>query len=76
MSKYQWIIYLSRYILIDTFITAIVMGIASITVIILKSGTAELERYQMTYGFCIDVMILLLLAEVLHRLNILSIEED
>ena len=48
----------------------------NITVIILKSGTAELERYQMTYGFCIDVMILLLLAEVLHRLNILSIEED
>ena len=65
-----------KEVMIDTFITAIVMGIASITVIILKSGTAELERYQMTYGFCIDVMILLLLAEVLHRLNILSIEED
>ena len=65
-----------KEVMIDTFITAIAMGITSISIIILKSGTAELERYQLLYGFCIDVMIILLLAEVLHRLNILSIEED
>ena len=37
---------------------------------------AEDKRQLDEYGFCIDVMIILLLAEVLHRLNILSIEED
>lgn len=64
-----------KEVMIASFLTAIAMGIASLAVIILLSGTAELERYQMISGFCIDVMIILLLAEVLHRLNILSIEE-
>ena len=39
------------------------------------SGTAELERYKMICGVCVDGMVLLFISEILHRLNILSSEE-
>ena len=40
-----------------------------------QNGTAELERYRMLYGACIDGVLLLFMAELLHRLNILSAED-
>ena len=64
-----------RQILLDTFFCAWLCGAADLTVVLLMSGTAELERYQMIYGTCVDLMILLFVAEILHRLNILSVEE-
>ena len=50
-------------------------GIAHLSAVICLSGTAELERYQMLFGVCIDGMLLLFIAEILHRLKILSEEE-
>ena len=64
-----------RQIMLDSFLCLLLMGMADISAVILLSGTAELERYQMLYGACIDGVLLLFVAEILHRLNILSAEE-
>ena len=64
-----------RQVMLDTFLMLILTGIAHLTAILMLSGTAELERYQMLCGVCIDGMLLLFIAEILHRLNILSAEE-
>lgn len=64
-----------RQIMLDTFLCLLAIGIADITGVICQSGTAELERYQMLYSACVDGILLLFMAEILHRLNILSVEE-
>lgn len=64
-----------RQIMLDTFFCMLVIGIADITAVICLSGTAELERYQMLYGICIDSVIMLFISEILHRTNILASEE-
>lgn len=64
-----------RQIMLDTFLLLLLTGIAHLTAILAVSGTAEMERYQMLCGFCIDGMLLLFVAEILHRLKIFSAEE-
>ena len=64
-----------RQIMLDTFLMLALTGIAHLSAVICLSGTAELERYQMLFGVCIDGMLLLFIAEILHRLKILSEEE-
>ncbi len=61
-----------RQIMLGTFLCLLGIGIADITGVICQSGTAELERYQTLYSSCIDGMLLMFMAEILHRLNILS----
>ena len=63
-----------RQLMLDTFALMMLIGLAEMTAVVCLSGTAELERYAMLYSICIDGMILLFLAEILHRLNILSEE--
>lgn len=63
-----------RQIMLDTFFCLFAMGIVHISHVIVQSGTAELERYQALFSVCIDGMLLLFMAEILHRLNILSEE--
>ncbi len=63
-----------RQLMLDTFALLLLTGLAEMTAVICLSGTAELERYAMLFSVCIDGMILLFLAEILHRLNILSEE--
>ena len=67
-------VFRTRQLMLDTFGLMLLIGLAEMTAVICLSGTAELERYAMLYGICIDGMILLFLAEILHRLNILSEE--
>lgn len=64
-----------RQIMLDTFLLLLFTGLAHLTAIIALSGTAEMERYQMLCGICIDGMLLLFAAEILHRLHIFSAEE-
>lgn len=64
-----------RQIMLDTFLCVLMMGLADLGTVICMSGTAELERYQSLCGGCIDILLLLFVAEILHRLNILSSEE-
>ena len=64
-----------RQVMRDTFICLLFVGIADITAVIFMSGTAELERYEMLYGICIDGVILLFISEILHRTNVLAMEE-
>lgn len=64
-----------RQIMLDTFLCTLLMGLADLGTVICMSGTAELERYQTLCGGCIDILLLLFVAEILHRLNILSNEE-
>jgi len=64
--------YRTRQLMLDTFFLLMLTGIADLAAVLCLSGTAELERYAMLFGICIDGMILMFLAEILHRLNILS----
>lgn len=63
-----------RQIMLDTFFCMLAAGIADMAAVIFLSGTAELERYQMLYGICIDGILMLFISEVLHRTNILAME--
>ena len=64
-----------RQIMLDTFLLMLLTGVLHLSAIICFSGTAEMERYQMLCGVCIDGMLLLFAAEILHRLKIFSAEE-
>lgn len=65
----------ARAVAYDTFWTFMAAGLAHMAYIILRSGTAELSRYCLIFSVCIDLVSLLTLAEILHRLNILETEE-
>ena len=65
-----------RQIALDSFLAIMAMGVVHISGILVLSGTAELERYRMFFGSCVDCMILMFLAEILHRLKFLSDEEE
>lgn len=65
-----------RQIMLDTFLCLLAIGIADISTVLCRSGTAELERYGMLYGVCVDGALLMFAAEILHRLNILSAEDQ
>lgn len=65
-------VYRIRQMMLDTFAMLPLIGIADVAAVICLSGTVELERYAMLFGICIDGMILMFLAEILHRLNILG----
>ena len=64
-----------RQIMLDTFLMLFLAGLAHLSGIIALSGTAELERYKMLCGACVDSMVLLFVSEVMHRLNTFSSEE-
>ena len=64
-----------RQIMLDTFLMLFLAGLAHLSGIIALSGTAELERYKMLCGACVDGMVLLFVSEVMHRLNTFSSEE-
>ena len=64
-----------RQIMLDTFFCILAMGMADMIAVIMLSGTAELERYQMLYGNCINGILLLFMAEILHHLKLVSDEE-
>lgn len=64
-----------RQIMLDTFLLLFAVAVAHLSAILCLSGTAELERYKMICGVCVDGMVLLFISEILHRLNILSSEE-
>ena len=61
--------------MLDTFFCILAMGMADMIAVIMLSGTAELERYQMLYGNCINGILLLFMAEILHHLKLVSDEE-
>lgn len=57
---------------LTVFYLVIAIALFSMVSVILLSGTAELERYGMITGTCVDLCLYLMIAEVLHRLNILE----
>jgi hypothetical protein len=65
----------TRTVAFDTFWTVMAAGLLHTAYIVLRSGTAELSRYCLVFSVCIDLVSLLTLAEILHRLNVLETEE-
>lgn len=65
----------ARTVAFDTFWVIMAAGLAHTFYIILRSGTSELSRYCLIFSVCIDLVTLLAIAEVLHRLNVLETEE-
>ncbi len=62
----------SRSVMLDLMVMLTVMGLAQAFLIIVKSGDAEMIRYGFFAGASIDLLIFFVLAELLHRLNILE----
>lgn len=52
-------------------LTICLMGLAHTVYIVSLGGASELSRYGMLYGTCIDSMTLIVLTEILHKLNVL-----
>ena len=51
-------------------VTAI--GVADITAVICLSGDAQLAQCSMTFGVTLDLLLYFVVAEILHKLNILE----
>lgn len=59
-----------------TFLLAFAMIFVHLTYIILRSGSAEFIQYNLVTGVCIDLMLLLIMTDILHRLNFLETEDN
>jgi len=66
----------ARAIALDTFWTILAAGLVHTAYILIRSGTPELPRYCLIFSVCIDLLSLLTLTEILHRLNIFETGED
>ena len=60
------------YIYFITMLVLTVIGMADITAVICLSGDAQLVQCSMTLGVVLDVLLYYVIAEILHKLNILE----
>ena len=60
------------YIYFVTMLVVTVIGMADITAVICLSGDSQLVQYSMTLGVVLDILLYYVVAEILHKLNILE----
>lgn len=60
------------YAYFTAMLTVTAIGIADITAVICLSGDAQLVQYSMTLGAVLDLLLYFVIAEILHKLNILE----
>lgn len=60
------------YVYFTTMLTVAAIGIADITAVICLSGDAQLVQCSMTFGVTLDLLFYFVIAEILHKLNILE----
>ncbi len=58
-------------VMVDTLILVLAVGLSQAIITIINSGDAELVQHCFLLGFGIDIMSYFVLAEILHKLNIL-----
>ena len=60
------------YVYFTTMLAIAAIGIADITAVICLSGDAQLVQCSMTFGVTLDLLFYFVIAEILHKLNILE----
>ena len=60
------------YIYFITMLAVTFIGMADITAVICRSGDAQLVQFSMTLGVALDLLLYFVIAEILHKLNILE----
>lgn len=60
------------YVYFTGMVIFLLTGMADLTYVILKSGDAQLVQFNMVIGVVMDILFYYVLAEILHKLNILE----
>lgn len=60
------------YVYFWMMMSMVLIGIADLTYVICKSGDAQLIQFNITMGVVMDILFYYVMAEVLHKLNILE----
>lgn len=60
------------YAYFSTMLAVTAIGVADITAVICLSGDAQLAQCSMTFGVTLDLLLYFVVAEILHKLNILE----
>lgn len=64
------------YVYFTVMAVCLLIGLADITYVILKSGDAQLVQFNMVMGVVMDILFYYVLAEILHKLNILEARNE
>lgn len=60
------------YVYFWLMMSMVLIGIADLTYVICKSGDAQLIQFNITMGAVMDILFYYVMAEILHKLNILE----
>ena len=60
------------YVYYITMLAVTFIGMADITAVICRSGDSQLVQFSMTLGAALDILLYFVIAEILHKLNILE----
>ena len=60
------------YVYFLTMLAVTFIGMADITAVICRSGDSQLVQFSMTLGVALDILLYFVIAEILHKLNILE----
>lgn len=60
------------YVYFTTMLAAAAIGLGDITAVICRSGDAQLVQCSMTFGVVLDLLFYFVVAEILHKLNIME----
>ncbi|MGM9603567.1 MAG: hypothetical protein ACI3XG_00705 [Faecousia sp.] len=60
------------YVYFVTMLVVTVIGMVDITAVICRSGDSQLVQFSMTLGVVLDILLYDIIAEILHKLNILE----
>lgn len=64
------------YVYFITMLAITAIGLGDITAVICLSGDAQLVQCSMTFGVALDLLFFFVLAEILHKLNILEGKDE
>jgi hypothetical protein len=65
-----------NYIYFTLMMTLLFIGLGDITDVVIKSGDAQLVQFNMVLGIILDILSYFVLAEILHKLNILEAKNE
>ncbi len=65
-----------NYIYFTLMMTLLFIGLGDITNVVIKSGDAQLVQFNMVLGIILDILSYFVLAEILHKLNILEAKNE
>lgn len=60
------------YVYFTTMLAVAAIGLGDITAVICRSGDAQLAQCSMTFGVVLDLLFYFVIAEILHKLNIME----